>query len=90
MNDAGTDGFFDQIDQWSTEIWRRHPWLKGLEGGIESNVLNSEKFIVIGWSTFSRLWEYRLARGTRHAELKSLFHLINNLNPYYFRSDEIR
>lgn len=90
MNDAGVDGFFDQIDQWSTEIWRKHPWLKGLEGGIERNVFNAEKFYRHWLEFILPLMGISIGPWSRHAELKSLFHLINNLNPNYFRSDEIR
>ena len=89
MNDAGVDGFFDQIDQWSTEIWRKHPLMKGLECGIERNVFNSEKFYRHWLEFILPLIEIPIGPWSRHAELKSLFHLINNLNPNYFRSNEI-
>ena len=90
MNDVGNYEFFYQIDQLSAEIWKKHSWLKDLEFGIDRDFFNIKEFYCKWLEFILPNMEISIGPWSKHAEFKSLFQLIHNLNPYYFRSDEIR
>ena len=90
MNDVMKDDFFDQIDQWSISVWSKNPWLKSLESGSDRAVFNIDQ-LYYQWLEFI-LKNHGITTGpfSKFAEQKQIFGLAKHLNPYYFRSDEVR
>ena len=84
------DDFFDQIDQWSISVWSKNPWLKSLESGSDRAVFNIDQ-LYYQWLEFI-LKNHGITTGpfSKFAEQKKIFGLVKHLNPYYFRSDEVR
>ena len=84
------DDFFDQIDQWSISVWSKNPWLKSLESGSDRAVFNIDQ-LYDQWLEFI-LKNHGITTGpfSKFAEQKKIFRLVKHLNPYYFRSDEVR
>ena len=84
------DDFFDQIDQWSISVWSKNPWLKSLESGSDRAVFNIDQ-LYYQWLEFI-LKNHGITTGpfSKFAEQKKIFGLVKYLNPYYFRSDEVR
>ena len=84
------DDFFDQIDQWSISVWSKNPWLKSLESGRDIDVFNLDQ-LYDQWLKFI-LKNHGIITGpfSKLAEQKKIFGLVRHLNPYYFRSDEVR
>ena len=84
------DDFFDQIDQWSISVWSKNPWLKSFESGSDRAVFNINQ-LYYQWLEFI-LKNHGITTGpfSKLAEQKKIFGLVKHLNPYYFRSDEVR
>ncbi len=80
--------FFNRLLEWSSDFRELQHWVKEYDNA-RGSALQRESLYTSWLENVLPMLGITVGRFSRHAELRPLYTLITQLNPHYFRSDEI-